>query len=272
MISIAVARGQPDELIPKIRQAATRALALDEEAPEGHLVMAMYLLFFEWNWAAAEREFRRTIELNPNDSAARRYLGEFLCWWRPSRVTEAREMLEKAVANDPLFLNGSRCLAIAYLVEGNHEAALATCKTVLSLSPDFHPIYYQIGGTLGAQGRMPEAIAAFEKGLSVGAGDQLLEGFLGMACALGDREKKALELIEMFKRRRENGYAPASFIACIYAALKDFDQAFEWFDKAVEERDMLLSLVTWIKLWKGFEPLVADPRFKKMVQTIGMEL
>ena len=272
MISIAVARGQPDELIPKIRQAATRALALDEEAPEGHLVMAMYLLFCEWNWAAAEREFRRTIELNPNDSAARRYLGEFLCWWRPSRVTEAREMLEKAVANDPLFLNGSRCLAIAYLVEGNHEAALATCNTVLSLSPDFHPIYYQIGGTLGAQGRMPEAIAAFEKGLSIGAGDQLLEGFLGMACALGDREKKALELIEMFKRRRENGYAPASFIACIYAALQDFDQAFEWFDKAVEERDMLLSLVTWIKLWKGFEPLVADPRFKQMVQTIGMEL
>ncbi len=272
MISIAVARGQPDELIPKIRQAATRALALDEEAPEGHLVMAMYLLFCEWNWAAAEREFRRTIELNPNDSAARRYLGEFLCWWRPSRVTEAREMLEKAVANDPLFLNGSRCLAIAYLVEGNHEAALVTCNAVVSLSPDFHPIYYEIGITLGAQGRMPEAIEAFEKGLSIGAGDQLLEGFLGMACAFGDREKKALELIETFKGRRENGYAPASFIACIYAALQDFDQAFEWFDKAVEERDMLLSLVTWIKLWKGFEPLVADPRFKKMVQTIGMEL
>ena len=271
-ISIAVARGQPDELIPKIRQAATRALALDEEAPEGHLVMAMYLLFCEWNWAASEREFRRAIELNPNDSVARRYLGEFLCWWRPSRVTEAREMLEKAVANDPLFLNGSRCLAIAYLVEGNHEAALATCNAVLSLSPDFHPIYYEIGVTLGTQGRMPEAIAAFEKGLSIGAGDQLLEGWLGMACAFGGREKKALELIETFKGRRENGYAPASSIACIYAALQDFDQAFEWFDKAVEERDMLLSLVTWVKLWKGFEPLVADPRFKKMIQTIGIEL
>ena len=272
VISIGVAGGRPDELMPKIRPAATRALALDEEAPEGHLVMAMYLLFYEWNWAAAEREFRRAIELNPNDSAARRYLGEFLCWWRPSRVTEAREMLERAVANDPLFNNGSRCLAIAYLVEGNHEAALATCNGVLSLSPDFHPIYYEIGITLGAQGRMPEAIAAFERGLSIGAGDQLLEGWLGVACAFGDREKKALQLIETFKGRRENGYAPASSIACIYAAFQDFDQAFEWFDKAVEERDLLLCLVTWIKLWKGFEPLVADPRFKKMVQTIGMEL
>ncbi len=271
-ISIAVARGRPDERIPKIRQAATRALALDEEAPESHLVMAMYLLFWEWNWAAAEQEFRRAIELNPNDSVARRYLGEFLCWWRPSRVTEAREMLEKAVANDPLFLNGSRCLAIPYLVEGNHEAALATCNAVVRLSPDFHPIYYEIGIALGSQGRMPEAIAAFEKGLSIGAGDQLLEGFLGMACAFGDRQKEALELIETFKGRRENGHAPASFIACIYAALQDFDQAFEWFDKALEERDMLLSLVTWIKLWKGFEPLVADRRFKQMVQTIGMEL
>ena len=271
-ISTGVAVGQPDELMPKVKQAASRALALDEEAPEGHLALAMYLFVYEWDLDGAERELRRAIELNPNDSVARRYLGEFLCRSRPSRVKEAREMAEQAVANDPLYLNGSRCLAIAYLVEGNHEAALATCNAVVSLSPDFHPIYYEIGITLGAQGRMPEAIAAFEKGLSIGAGDQLLEGFLGMACAFRDREKKALEIIETFKRRRENGYAPASFIACIYAALQDFDQAFEWFDKAVEERDFLLCLVTWIKLWKGFEPLVADPRFKKMVQTIGMEL
>ena len=271
-ISAAVAGGPPHELMPKVKQAASRALALDEEAPEGHLVMAMYLLCYEWNWAAAEREFRRAIELNPNDSAARRYLGEFLCWWRPSRVTEAREMLEKGVANDPLYLNGSRCLVIAYVVEGNHKAALATCNTVLSLSPDFHPIYYQIGITLAAQGRMPEAIAAFEKGLSIGAGDQILEAALGMACALGDREEKALELIETFKGRRENGYASASSIGCIYAALQDFDQAFEWFEKAVEERDILLTIVTWVKPWKGFERLVADPRFKQMVQTIGMEL
>ena len=272
LINAAVAGGRPHELMPKLKQAATRALALDEEAPEGHLPMALYLNYYEWNCEAAEREFRRAIELNPNDSAARRYLGEFLCWWRPSRVTEAREVLEKAVANDPLFLNASRGLAIAYMVEKNYEAALATCNTVLSLSPDFHPIYYQIGSLHAAQGRMPEAIAAFEKGLSIGAGDQLLEACIGIACAFGDREKKALQLIETFKRRRENGYAPASYIACIYAALQDFDQAFEWFDKAVEERDAALTYVTWIKLWKWFEPLIADPRFKQMIQTIGMEL
>ena len=210
VISAAVVGGRPHELMPKVKQAASRALALDEEAPAGHLAMAMYLIFYEWNWEATEREFRRAIELDPNDSAARRYLGEFMCWWRPSRVTEAREMLEKAVANDPLYLNGSRCLVVAYVLEGNHKAALATCNTVLSLSPDFHPIYYQIGITLAAQGRTPEAIAAFEKGLSIGAGDQILEAALGMACAGEIRNRGLVARTRIQAKQRKRGLHPTA--------------------------------------------------------------
>ena len=119
-------------------------------------------------------------------------------------------MLEKAVANDPLYLNGSRCLVVAYVLEGNHKAALATCNTVLSLSPDFHPIYYQIGITLAAQGRTPEAIAAFEKGLSIGAGDQILEAALGMACAGEIRNRGLVARTRIQAKQRKRGLHPTA--------------------------------------------------------------
>ena len=271
VIETAVIGGEPRELAARVRQASLRALAIDSEVSESHFALGIHLLFFEWDWDAAEREFKHAIELNPQDSAARRILAEFICWWRPSRVAEARAIAEQGVTSDPLYHQGSRTLSVALMIEGDHDAALKTCEAVTELSPDFHPIYYKLGHISAARGLMQDAIAVFEKGLSLGPGDQLLEAALGMACALGGQPDRARERLEAFKQKRKDGYAPAGYVGYIHGALQELDQAFEWFEVALKERDTTLTFVTWLKLWKGLEPLTQDPRFTRMLETIGME-
>ena len=98
-----------------------------------------------------------------------------------------------------------------------------------------------------------------------------MQTVLGMVYALGGRQEKAIAVVEELEKRRQEGYAAPSHIGSIRGALGEYDQAFEWFDKAVEERDSTLAYITWLKLYKGLEPLLSDTRFQRMLRTIGME-
>ena len=271
LIRAALAWDRPHDVMPKMKQAATRALALDDQAAEGHLALGIYLLYYEWDCEGFEREIRRTMELDPAGTAAARYLGEMLVWCRPSRVQEARELLEQAVARNPLDLQCARILVQADQVEGRFQSAHERQRAVLELNPDFNPIYYQIASTYAAQGKMAEAAEACEKALTISPGDGLLQTVLGMVYALGGRQEKAIAVVEELEKRRQEGYAAPSHIGSIRGALGEYDQAFEWFDKAVEERDSTLAYITWLKLYKGLEPLLSDTRFQRMLRTIGME-
>ena len=139
------------------------------------------------------------------------------------------------------------------------------------IEPRFAPSYYQIGNVAGCQGKRSAAITAWEKTASLAPGDQIAQCFLALACGLGDKPERAREILDSFTIRRANGYASTGFIAIIHASLLQIDEAFRWFEVAVKERDMSLTWVSLFKLWKGLEPLTTDPRFDRMLRTIGME-
>ena len=192
-------------------------------------------------------------------------------FWRPQRIQEARELLEHAVARNPLDLQCARILVESYQAEGRFELAEERQRAILELNPDFHPVYYQIASTYAAQGKMAEAAEACEKALTISPGDGLLQTALGMVYALDGWQEKAVAVVEEMEKRRQEGYASPALIASIRGALGEYDQAFEWFDKAVEERDSTLAYITWLKLYKGLEPLLADPRFQSMLRTMGIQ-
>ncbi|MGD0295807.1 MAG: tetratricopeptide repeat protein [Bryobacteraceae bacterium] len=253
----------PDEMRPKVISAARKALELDPDLAEAHVLLAR-VLQEQWHWADAEAEYRRALELNPNDADAHAGLALWLLC--RGRTDEAVAWAQRGRELDPLAVSGD---FIAWILFQSHryDEAIRELHSVLAVHPDHAFALLTLGFTLVANNQPADAIPVLEKAISVSHRSPAATGVLIRAYSHAGRRKDALRLLEELHQRRKAGYVPAGAFVNAYLGLGENDQAFVWLEQAYKEQSNILQ---FLKVHPYFDPIRGDPRFADLVRRTGL--
>lgn len=253
----------PNECFPKAREAADKALQLDDTLSEAYTARGFAWTMYERDWTAAEQDFQRAIMLNPNDANAHHGYAEHLT--NIGHAEGAIAEMERARELDPLSLSINGTLGRTYRDARRNEEADVQCRKTVELDPGFPLGHWCLGITNVAEKRYTEAVTEMQRANALGAAPMYTWG-LGYAYAASGDQTKAIAVIESLKKRPGNAYVPAYFIASIYGALGEKDLAFVWLQRAYAARDPDL---TYLLLDPFMDPLRSDARFDGLVRQVG---
>jgi TolB-like protein/DNA-binding winged helix-turn-helix (wHTH) protein/Flp pilus assembly protein TadD len=252
------------ETRPKVINAARKALELDPDLADAHVLLAnMYTR--QWKWAEAEAEYRRALDLNPNDAAAHDGFSDWLLCH--GRMEEALAWARRARDLDPLGPSGH---TIAWTLFNAHryDEAIREFRDVLAVRPDDRLPLWPLGWALICNHQAEEAIPELEKAVSVTDSSPGVISALIWAYAHAGRRADALRLLGELKKRQQTGYVPAGAFVNAYLGLGDNDEAFAWFERAYEEQS---NILIYIKVFPLFDSLRGDPRFQDLVRRVGLD-
>ena len=260
------ARGflSPRETFPKAEAALKKALELDETLAEGHELLGTYKLDYAWDWSGAEREFKRAIELNPNNSGAHERYGSYFV----SRGQFDEALAERKLARklDPMNAAVIANVGNTLFLARRYDEAIEKHREALELNPKFSWSHIWIAEVYVQKGMYEEAINEVNKALALDGNTRAI-AILGYAYALAGRRDEARKVLGQLEERSKRKYVPHFFIALIHIGLGEKDQAFDWLEKAYQERHPhLINL----KVQPVYDPLRADPRFADLVRRVGL--
>ena len=252
----------PKEAMPRVREASQHALALDETLSQAHTCLALVKAWFDWDFVAGEREFRRAITLNPGDAEGHRLYGDFLI--AMGRFDEAIAEKHRAEQLDPLSLRATWDVARAFFYAGRFDDALEQVRRTLELDRNFAYAYAMRSQIAFGQGETKQAFEFLNRAISLAGRTQLLVTMEGsMNGAVGNR---AAAIAAMQELSKSGSYTLPLFLARIHTALGDHDQAFRYLREVYEDRS---ESIVWLKVDPSFEPLRADPRFATLLHKVG---
>ena len=255
-----------EDALSLAKAAASKAIALDETLAEPHASLAFIAETHEWDWATAEREYKRALELNPGDARAHHWYAGYLMY--VGRFDEGIAEAERARDLDPLSLPVNNALAGRLLTAGRVDEALRQLQKTLGMNPKFAPAHQTLGWILLNKGKHQEAIREFQQAVQLAGPDDMdLTLDLGYAYATVGNQNEARRTLAKMKKLHERGLVPSAPVGILYGALGDLNDAFAWLDKAYKERDPEL---TYLKVGRRFEPLRNDPRFQKLLLRMGL--
>ena len=258
----------PKEAVPRSKEAALKALEMDDTLAEAHATLASIKTYLDWDWSGAESESRRAIELNPNYAPAHYYYGAF--FRNMGRDREAIAEIKRALELDPLSVFTNRGLGLAYYVSRQYDLAIEQEKKTLELDPNYVAAYRTLGMSYVQKSMYKEAITEFEKALAISPGTDYLHATLGYVYARAGRRADAQKELDQLNEISKNKYIPASARVPIYAALGDKDKAFEWLEKGYEEHLIFGDGTADIKVDPVFDPLRSDPRFQDLLHRMNL--
>jgi TolB-like protein/Flp pilus assembly protein TadD len=246
----------------RMKAAATKALEIDETLGEPHAALGSYNLYYRWDGPAAEREFKRSIELSPNypdgHAGYADYLGQVGLF--DEAITEKRRALEL----DPLAPVFSRELAWMFLYARHYDQAIEQLKKTLELDPNSVDAHLAMGLAYLQKGMLPEAISETEKGQALWPNTAYPAPSLGYVYARAGKKKDAQEILDQLSK----GDRPRAYqIATIYMALGEGQQTLSWLEKAYGQRS---SFLRWLKVDPRFDPLRSDSRFADLLRRVGL--
>ena len=253
----------PNECFPKATEAAGKALQLDDTLSEAYTGRGIARTMYSRDWSAAEQDFQRAIRLNPNDADAHHAHAEHLT--NVGRAEGAIAEMERARELDPLSLPVNGTLGRTYRDARRNEEADVQCRKTLELDPEFALGHWCLGVTEVAEKRYTEAVTEMQRANALGAAPMYTWG-LGYAYAASGDRIRAKAIIEYLKKRPDNAYIPAYYIASICGALGEKDLAFTWLQRAYAERD---PVITYLLLDPFMDSLRSDPRFDALVRQVG---
>ncbi len=254
----------PREAMPKAKAAALKALAIDEKLGPAHSSLAVVQFFFDWDWSRAEEEFKRALELNPNDATAHQWYALHLV--NIGRHEEAIAEIRRAQELDPLSLMINTLVGVVFHRALRWDQAIQQLRRTLELDPTYSVALVFLGSAYEQKAMYEEAIEVLQKAAALSRGDIAPKGWLGYLYALSDRGDEARKILGEFKELSKQREGVAIAIARIYKGLGQKDEAFEWLEKAYEERD---SDMVWLRTWPGFDSLRSDPRFQDLLRRMN---
>lgn len=255
----------PGDATRKANEAATKALRIDDALAQAHATLGFVRAFRDWDWRGAEQEYKRAIELNPGYATARQWYAG--CLRAMGRSEEALAEMKRAQELDPVSLAGGRDLGRILLSMRRHDQAIEQYRKVLELDPNFSSAYMHLGLAYADKRMYKEAIDAFEKARSLPSANPLVLGALGHAYAVVGRRSEAERLLgELDSLSRHRYVSPISRVF-IYIGLGNADRAFEWLERACEDRD---PWVGWLKADPVFDSLRPDPRFLGLLRRVHL--
>ena len=254
----------PDDAFPKAKAAASTALQLDSTLAEPHASLGYYYLYYEWDWAGADREFQRALALNPSYATAREWYSLYLA--AVGRLDEAETQVKRAVDLDPLSVPIASTAGWIAHYAGKQSEAEAMLRSALAMDPAFPIAHLYLGRVYQAEGKNREAVAEYQATGALRGWVPTIAGMGNVAGAMGNRSEARKVLTELDSLGR-NQFVTAYGVALVYAALGQKDRAFEWLDKAVDQRTHWL---VWLNRDRRWDPLRADPRFRALLRRVGL--
>jgi TolB-like protein/Tfp pilus assembly protein PilF len=254
-----------DEVVPKAREAAQRALRIDPGHAEGHAALAHIKFFYDWDFPAAEAEYRRALELNSGSADAHHFYGVMLMW--TGRLHEATEQLREAEVLDPLSSVNAAALGLAYLYSGKGDQAMQQARKTLETAPDDAVPHALLGFCYERKELYSQAVEELRKAVEFSHRDSESLGWLGWALALEGQRAEAEKIIAELQAAPGERYAAAHDVAMIYAGLGDTERALRYLDQAVTLREADALNIKMEFAWKS---LRSDARFQALLRRSGL--
>jgi len=247
------------------RRWAEKALALDDTLADAHNALALAKQA-EWDWSAAERGYRRAIELNRSYAVAR--VSYAIHLYAMQRFEEAVDQAKHAQQLDPVSPFINTWAGAAYFLAGRTDEAMASLRRTLELEPGYSDASIILARSYVTLGQYHEAIAELDKAMTFGARGPFVLAAQAHAYARARRPHEALKLVDELKQcKGKLGITPTFAFIWAYAGLDDKEQAFAWLETAYEERRQRM---VWLNVDAFLDPLRSDPRFHDLVRRVGL--
>ena len=259
----------PKESYPKAKEAVVKALELDEELGEAHASLGYLKFFLDWDFAGAERDFKRAVKLSPGNVDV--YILNSLYLTFLGRFDEAIAGFKRAVELDPASpLTYTYLGGFGYQMAGRYDESIDQIKKGLDMDPSIFLGQLFLASVYALKGTYGEAISQADKVLSAWPTleDVQVLSFLGWVNAVSGRQEKARNFLNRMLDLRARRYVDAYLIGAVYAGLGEKDKAFEWLTKAYEEH---AGQLVCIRVDPWMKNLRSDPRYKELLKKMGWE-
>jgi len=246
----------------KAKELALKALEIDHGSAEAHTSLA-YASMYHYDFATAEREFERAIELNPRYRPAHQVFGWYLCIM--DRYEEAYAELQRAIRLDPVFSLSNAFLGIVYFYARRYDRAIEQCQKTLALDPNSGPAQAFLGWAYSRKSLYEPAISTLRKACDLWPGSTPI-GMLGEAYAAAGRTDEACRVLEQLDQLSKQRYVSPYVVARIHLTLGEEDKAFEWLEIAYQQRAEWMVL---LKVDPCLDGLRSDPRFQDLLRRMN---
>ena len=255
----------PKEVFPKAHDAAIKSLTIDNNLAEAHAALAYTTFRGDWKWPEAEKEFKQAISLNDNYASVHQWYANYLA--AQGRFDEAIKETRRTQEIDKTSLIINAHFGLVYYFGHRFDDSISECKKAIVLDPSFFVARRYLGLSYAQKGMYKEAIAEFEKAIAASSGSPLMRAEYANALALsGDTNKAQAELNSLLEMSKQK-YISAYHIAAIYVGLKDKDHAFEWLEKAFQDR---ADWMAFLKVDPRFDSLHSDQRFIELLRRMNL--
>ncbi len=256
---------RPSDLLPKAREAARKALEVDDTLPDPHRALGILKTYFDSDWDGAEREFKRTIELNPDEPEIHHWYSHYLLTM--GRIQDSQVESSRALQLDPLSPVMRGHLGMQFLYSRRFDEAISQLQKSLSADSNYVVAHEYLGWAYRQEGMYSDATAELQKALTLSGNDADTFAELAFAYAQWGKKDKAQELLQELKQRSKHSYFSPFDIGLVYAGLGDKDQAFAWMEKATQDRGYWVGK---LKLDPMLDSLRSDPRFGNLLLRVGL--
>ena len=244
-----------------------RALEIDDTLSEAHASLGLNKTAFEWNWAAAEEEFKRAIELNPGYATAHQWYAWSLAWM--SRFDEAIEEMKRARDLDPLSLIINTDVGVVYFFARQYDLAIESLQKAIEMDPTFSHAHHYLGRAYVQKSMYTEALEAFQKEKEFSRGwDPMMEPWIVITYVKMNKRDQAQRMLDDLVERSKQLYIPPSGLAWVYFVLEENELGFDYLNKAFAGRDQWLC---YLSVDPVFDSVRSDPRFKVLLGKMNLE-
>ena len=258
----------PTETLPRAETYALKALALDNSLAEAHLSLADMEPFYKWDWEAADREYRRALELNPNFAAAYLVPANLLPLDHLlGRFDEAMASARRAAEFDPLSPAVHSSISGVLLHSRRYEEAIANLERIIEFEPDFPLSYEWLASIYELAGRGDEAVQLRRRVRPFWIPNEEVSDLLFQTYQESGLEGYWRKWLEIATAPDQTTTFSKFHIAVVYGFLGEKDSAFEWLERACDDRS---AFMVYLKVDPRLDPLRSDPRFDRMVRRVGI--
>ena len=255
----------PREGYPKGKIAAKRALEIDDTLAEAHTTAGALTMFYDLDWTAAEREYKRAIELNPSYPISYEVYSYLLS--ATGRLDEAIKMAQRGADVDPLSVVLADDVSGAYYLARRYDEAIKQLEKSLEIDPNHFGGYLALGQVYEAKGMHEEAIKSLQKAIGIGGRTSGVLAPLGRAYAASGKKVEAQKILTELKEMAKQTYVSSYDLAILYVGLGDNEHALEQLNKAYEDR---AGWIMDINVEPVFDSLRSDPRFAELVSRMKL--
>jgi DNA-binding winged helix-turn-helix (wHTH) protein/Tfp pilus assembly protein PilF len=256
----------PHQAMAKAKEATMNALAIDNKLAEAHASLAHVLMNYDWNWPETEKEFKLSIELNPDYATAHQwYAVHYLT--AMARPEEALQEMQRALKLEPTSLVMNSFMGATLYFAGRYDEAMEQCRRTIEMDTNFAVAHWHLGLAYEQKGMFDDAIAEFNKATTLSGDSPLMKASLGHALATAHRFDEAIMILNELKELSKHRYVSSYETAAIYVALGDHEQGFNLLRRAYKEHCFHL---VYLKVWPQFSVVRKDPRFQDLLSGIGL--